>query len=92
MGLYPRKGAIAAGSDADIVILDPGLKRTVRAEQLHESDYTPWEGRQVDAWPSMTILRGKIVVEGGRWLGDDRGGEYQSRKIADEIRAGAMLD
>ncbi len=92
MGLYPRKGAIAAGSDADIVILDPGLKRTVRAEQLHESDYTPWEGRQVDAWPCMTILRGKIVVEDERWLGDDRGGLWQHRRIADEIRAGAMLD
>ena len=92
MGMYPRKGAIAAGSDADIVILDPALKRTVKAEALHESDYTPWEGRQVDAWPSMTILRGKIVVEDERWLGDERGGQYQSRKIADEIRAGAMLD
>ena len=41
MGLYPRKGAIAPGADADICILDPALKRTVRAEALHEADYTP---------------------------------------------------
>jgi dihydropyrimidinase len=92
MGLYPRKGAIAAGSDADITILDPALKRTVRAEALHESDYTPWEGRQVDAWPCMTILRGKIMVEGEKFVGDARGGEWQPRKVADEIRAGASLE
>ena len=61
MGMYPRKGAIAPGSDADICILDPGLRRTVQAASMHEADYSPWEGRQVDAWPAMTILRGKIV-------------------------------
>ncbi len=91
MGMYPQKGAIAAGCDADITIMDPGLKRTVRAEQLHESDYTPWEGRVVDAWPSMTILRGKIMVENERWVGDERGGQWLHRKVADEIRAGATL-
>ncbi|HYF06559.1 MAG TPA: amidohydrolase family protein, partial [Acetobacteraceae bacterium] len=91
MGLYPRKGAIAPGSDADICILDPALRRTVRAESLHESDYTPWEGRQVDAWPSMTILRGRIVVEDDRWLGDPRGGEWLPRRIPEEIRAAPAL-
>lgn len=91
MGLYPRKGAIAPGSDADICILDPALKRSVRAEALHESDYTPWEGRQVDAWPCMTILRGKVVVENERWIGDERGGQWLPRRIPDEIRAGATL-
>ena len=68
MGLYPRKGALAVGSDADIVLLDPRARRVLRKEDLHETDYTPWEGHEVAAWPSMTILRGKIVVENGRFL------------------------
>ncbi|GAA0570939.1 dihydropyrimidinase [Craurococcus roseus] len=92
MGLYPRKGAIAPGSDADICILDPALKREVRAEALHESDYTPWEGRTVDAWPCMTVLRGRVVVEDGRWAGGDgRGGQWLPRRVPEEIRAGAAL-
>ena len=70
MGLYPRKGALAVGSDADIVLLDPKKARTLRKEELHETDYTPWEGHEVSAWPSMTILRGKIVVEDGNFSGD----------------------
>src|SRR5262249_17240033 len=69
MGLYPRKGAIAVGSDADITLLDPSLKRTIRKEALHETDYSPWEGFVATAWPAMTILRGKIMVEDGRFLG-----------------------
>jgi dihydropyrimidinase len=91
MGMYPRKGAIAPGSDADICILDPALKRTVRAEALHESDYTPWEGRVVDAWPAMTILRGKVMVEGDRWLGGASDGTWIPRRVPDDIRAGAAL-
>jgi dihydropyrimidinase len=89
MGLYPRKGAIAAGSDADITILDPALRRTVRAEALHETDYTPWEGREVHAWPCMTILRGKVVVEGDRFLGGTTpGGEWLPRRIPTEVLEG----
>jgi dihydropyrimidinase len=91
MGMYPRKGAIAPGADADICILDPALRRTVRAEALHESDYTPWEGRAVDAWPAMTILRGKIMVEGDTWLGNMQDGQWIHRTIPQEIRAGAAL-
>src|SRR5690242_14162510 len=61
LGLYPRKGAIAVGSDADIVVLDTSRRRTVRAEELHETDYTPWEGKEVGAWPSVSVLRGKVI-------------------------------
>src|SRR5205809_869061 len=62
MGLYPRKGALAVGSDADITLLDARQRRVIRAADLHETDYTPWEGHEVAAWPSLTILRGKVAV------------------------------
>lgn len=91
MGLYPRKGALAAGADADIVVLDPSLATTLRKEMLHESDYTPWEGHEVHAWPALTLLRGKVVVENGKLLGDLSDGRYLHRKISEEIRSGAML-
>ncbi len=85
MGLYPRKGALAAGADADICVLDPADKKVIRAADLHEADYTPWEGRQMLAWPCLTVLRGKVVVEDGRWLGSLDDGQWQRRKIAPEI-------
>jgi dihydropyrimidinase len=91
MGLYPRKGALAAGSDADICVLDPADKRAVRAEDLHEADYTPWEGRKMEAWPCLTVLRGKVVVENGTWRGSLADGKWQHRKVAAEMLAGPML-
>ncbi|MDH3700027.1 MAG: amidohydrolase family protein [Alphaproteobacteria bacterium] len=91
MGMYPRKGAIAAGSDADIAIVDPSESRTVRKEDLHSTDYTPWEGHEVTAWPVITILRGKIMVENGKFFGDLKDGVYLSRKIPESIRGGAAL-
>ena len=87
MGIYPRKGALAVGSDADIVLLDPKKARTLRKEELHETDYTPWEGHEVSAWPSMTILRGKIAVEGGNLLAAPTDGQFLPRKIPDAIRS-----
>jgi len=87
MGLYPRKGALAVGSDADIVLLDPKRARVIRKEDLHETDYTPWEGHEVAAWPSMTILRGKIAVDGGNFLAAPDDGQFLPRKIPDAIRA-----
>jgi dihydropyrimidinase len=86
MGLYPRKGALAIGSDADIVLLDPRARRVLRKEDLHETDYTPWEGHEVAAWPSMTILRGKIVVENGRFSAAPSDGQFLPRKIGEDVR------
>ena len=85
MGLYPRKGAIAAGSDADLVVFDPTIRRKVRVEDLHEADYTPWEGHEIAGWPETTILRGQVKVENGQFHGS-AGGERLARKIADAIR------
>jgi dihydropyrimidinase len=91
MGLYPRKGAIAAGSDADMTILDPTRRGNVRAADLHETDYTPWEGHEIFAWPVTTILRGKVMVESGRYRGSSQDGKYLKRKIATAIRNGPAL-
>lgn len=91
MGLYPRKGAIAVGSDADLCLLDPGLARIVTAADLHESDYTPWEGWQVDAWPAMTILRGKVAMEDGIWRGSLGDGRWLPRRIDPALRAAPCL-
>ena len=63
----------------------------MRNENLHESDYTPWEGKEVSAWPVLTILRGKIVVENGRFFAEESDGQYLSRRISDEILGGAAL-
>ncbi|MBV9116485.1 MAG: amidohydrolase family protein, partial [Acetobacteraceae bacterium] len=91
LGLYPRKGALAAGSDADICVLDPADKRVVRAADLHETDYTPWEGWQMEAWPCLTILRGKVVVENGRYLGSLEDGAWLPRRIDRDMLGGPRL-
>jgi dihydropyrimidinase len=86
MGLYPRKGALAVGSDADIVALETRRRHIVRAAEMHEADYSPWEGRDLAAWPSMTMLRGKVVVENGSFSGDLKDGRFLPRKVPDEVR------
>jgi dihydropyrimidinase len=90
-GLYPRKGVIAPGADADIVVLDPALRRRLCKEDLHEADYTPWEGYEVWAWPCLTMLRGKVVVEGNKFLGHPGDGRLIERKIAESILSGPAL-
>jgi len=66
-GLYPRKGVIAVGSDADFAIWDPAKSVTIRNEMLHHAvDHTPYEGMTVQGWPVMTISRGEIIFEDGR--------------------------
>ena len=69
LGLYPRKGAIAIGSDADITIIDPAVKKTLSMADLHLRDYSPWEGWQVEGWPTTVILRGKVMVDNGQLAG-----------------------
>ena len=90
MGLYPRKGAIAPGADADICVLDPTKRRTITASDLHETDYTPWEGWDAHAWPCMTLLRGKIVMENGALTGALSDGKWLPRTIDPAIIAGPV--
>lgn len=69
-GLFPRKGTVAVGSDADLVIWDPNRTKPVRAAGFHSnSDFSPYEGWEVTGWPAMTISRGEIVFDQGRVLG-----------------------
>ncbi len=90
MGLYPKKGAIAIGSDADITILDPAKRGKIRAADLHESDYTPWEGHDINAWPVVTILRGKVMVENGQYFAQATDGRYLKRKISQDTLHGVL--
>jgi dihydropyrimidinase len=65
-GLYPRKGTLAVGSDADIAIWDPAREVTLTHEILHDkADYTPYEGRRITGWPVTTLSRGEVVWDGG---------------------------
>jgi len=75
--LYPRKGAIQPGSDADLVIWDTGVPRTIRNVDLHHAaDYTPYEGREVRAWPSVTMSRGVTVWCEGEFRGRAGHGQF----------------
>jgi len=91
LGLYPQKGAIAAGSDADIAILDPGIRKTLRKEDLHESDYSPWEGWEIAGWPTMTIQHGNVVVEDGKLAAEASGGRRLARKVAEAVLRGPAV-
>lgn len=90
LGMYPRKGAITPGADADITVLDPTRRRTITAADLHETDYTPWEGWTAHAWPCLTLLRGKIVMQDGVLTGSLADGQWIERKIDPAVIAGPI--
>ena len=85
MGYYPRKGAIAPGSDADIVLIDPNFRKPLSMDDLHIGDYSIWEGWEVSGWPVTTILRGRVVVEGGQFHGVLGAGQVIPRKIEGDV-------
>jgi dihydropyrimidinase len=88
LGLYPQKGAIAPGSDADLVLIDPHLRKTITLADLHaDSDYSIWEGFACQGYPVMTILRGKVIVEDGKLLGSSADGRWLRRKVSPDILA-----
>jgi len=74
--MYPRKGTIAVGADADIAIWNPEIRKTIRHAGLHDAaDYSPYEGFEVTGWPETVILRGVPVVEGGAMTAQGAGVE-----------------
>ena len=85
MGLYPRKGVIAPGSDADIVLIDPSIKKKLAKTDFHITDYSIWEGFAIEGWPVTTILRGNVVVENGEFKGALGDGQFLRRKVDQEF-------
>ncbi len=85
MGYYPRKGAIATGSDADIVLIDPTVHKTLSMNDFHITDYSIWEGWEINGWPVTTILRGNVVVENDQFFGNLGDGQFIPRKISGDI-------
>ena len=85
-GMYPQKGAIAVGSDADVVIMDKNKVVTITKSMLHENvDYTPYEGIEVRGYPVLTIVRGKIAVKNNEFIGEDGYGKFIKRYKNDEL-------
>jgi dihydropyrimidinase len=79
-GLFPRKGTIAPGSDADIVVFNPDQKTTLSAKTLHmKVDYNPYEGREVIGVSETVISRGRIVIEKGKFVGRPGAGAFLKR-------------
>ena len=80
-GLYPRKGTIAIGSDADIAIWDPERRLTLTHDLLQDgSDYTPYEGIEITGWPVLTMVRGRVVMRDGVVVGPKGYGTYLTRE------------
>jgi dihydropyrimidinase len=88
MGLYPRKGTLAPGSDADVVIFDPQYEKIITPGNLyHNADYSPYEGMRVAGWPVFTMVRGKVVMQHGRLLAEKGWGQYVPRRLTSESAA-----
>ncbi|WP_200845138.1 dihydropyrimidinase [Roseomonas sp. 18066] len=79
-GLQGRKGSLAPGADADLVLWNPDAERSIRQADLHHAiDYTPWEGFAVKGWPQVTIRRGEVAVRDGEVLAQPGSGRFLAR-------------
>ena len=85
-GLYPRKGALLPGSDADLVIWDPNKKIEYgMAYAQHRTDYNLYEGWELTGYPEKVYQRGQLLVDRGRWMGRPGMGQYLMRSSGAEI-------
>ncbi len=86
-GLYPRKGAIAVGSDADLVVYDPGRKHTISAKTHHMNvDYSCYEGRAVQGGSDVVLSRGSVIVRDGEFTGRKGHGQFLKRGLSPALR------
>jgi dihydropyrimidinase len=86
-GLYPRKGTIAPGTDADLVLWDPAKSVTItNALMQHIIDYTPYEGLTVTGWPVATIRRGEVVMRDGVVQAEPGTGQFLAREPYEMIK------
>jgi dihydropyrimidinase len=91
-GLYPRKGSIAIGADADLTLWDPTRKVTLTNALMQQAiDYTPYEGREVTGWPVFCISRGRIVMRDGKVQAEPGSGQFLARAPYDLIRPSGNL-
>ena len=92
-GLYPRKGTIAVGSDADFAIWDADHARTISIDGLHDGmDYTPYEGQEVRGWPVVTVSRGEVIWRDGAFTGARGRGQFLPCARPHAANEGAVLD
>jgi len=81
-GLFPRKGIIAPGSDADLVLIDPQKVVTLSHADLHmDADWSPYEGMPLRGYPVCTIARGRVVIEDGQFVGVVAAGRFVPRRL-----------
>jgi dihydropyrimidinase len=86
-GMYPKKGAIAVGSDADLLVYDPNRKRTISAATHHmDVDYSIFEGREVQGASDVVMSRGTVLVRDGTWVGPASNGQFLRRAATDHTR------
>src|SRR4051794_33073915 len=91
-GLYPRKGTIAPGTDADLVLWDPAKRVTIANSLMqHIIDYTPYEGLEVTGWPVATIRRGAVLMRDGKVQAEPGSGQFLARAPYDMIRPAGNL-
>lgn len=80
MGMDPRKGSLKPGADADVLIWDPKIEKTISPSTLHQKcDFSPFDGMQVTGWPRTTFLRGQALVQEGQFAGRPGSGRYLNR-------------
>jgi dihydropyrimidinase len=85
MGLYPRKGTLAPGSDADVAIFDPLQEKMIAPGNLFQNaDYSPYEGMTVRGWPKLTLVRGRVVMQENRLVAEKGWGQYVPRRLGQE--------